>query len=235
MVCLSQSKPDTLIIHGNEYGEPISEDAVRFRLLYSGDLKAHNELRPKGPHKHEIRSKLSPQLQRLWETKTGLRRYASIKGAHAKGLRGETYPEGSLYCEDNRLDGIQFLADLNKKLTTRFIPLVVPEFCLRCRIDVLLLRPEDTPQHILQSGDLDNRVKTLFDALRIPQDGQLIDDGGTHFVLLKDDSLITEVGIVGDNLLMLPGQPKVGDSDAFAVIDVQLETTETEGQARWIF
>ncbi len=167
---------------------------------------------------------------------TGLRRYACVKGAKARGERGEMYPEGSLYCEENRLAGIEYLADMNKKQSTRFIPLIVPEFCLRCRIDVLLLRPEDTPQHILQSGDLDNRVKTLFDALRIPEDPQLVDDGRTHFVLLKDDSLITEVGIVGDDLLMLPGVPKVGDSDAFAVIDVQLEPTErAEGEARFIF
>jgi hypothetical protein len=211
---------------------------MRFRLLYSGDLKAHNELRPKGPHKHEIRTAISPQLQRLWETKTGLRRYASVIGARARGKRGEMYPEGELYGEENRLAGIQHLADLNKRLTTRFIPLVIADFCLRCRIDVLLLRPEDTRQHILQSGDLDNRVKTLFDALRIPRtkDNEVVDDGGTHFVLLEDDSLISEISVVGDNLLMLPGKPKVGESDAFVVIDVQLESTEkTQSESSFIF
>jgi len=159
-----------------------------------------------------------------------------VTGAKARGARGEVYPEGSLYCEENRLAGLEHLADLNKKLGTRFIPLIIPAFCLRCRIDVLFLRPEDTPNHILQSGDLDNRVKTLFDGMRIPDDDALIDDGGTHFVLLKDDTLISELSVVGDNLLTLPGRPRVGTSDAFAVIDIQLETTEkAEGQARFIF
>src|ERR1019366_4044124 len=95
--------------------------------------------------------------------------------------------------------------------------------CLRCRIEILLLRHEDTPQHILQGGDLDNRVKTLFDALRIPKDHEVIDDGGTHFVLLQDDTLISEVSIVADNLLMLPDRPNVSESDAFAVIDGNLK------------
>jgi hypothetical protein len=224
------------VIHGNEYGEPISEDAVRFRLLYTGPLMAHNEHRPKNEHKHAIRELISPQLKRLWETKVGLQRYASIRGAKARSERGEVYPEGSLYCEENRLAGIEFLASFNIKQTTRFIPLVVPEFCLRCRIEVLLLRHEETLQVILQGGDLDNRMKTLFDALRIPEDKQLVDDGKTHFVLLHDDKLISEVSITGDNLLMLPGKPEVDSSDAFAVIDVQLETTEkAEGHARFIF
>ena len=209
---------------------------MRFRLLFSGEIKAHKELDIKPPHKHAIRTYLSPQLKRLWETKEGLRRYASVTGAKARGERGEIYPEGTLYGEANRLAGLEHLADLHKKLSTRFIPLIVPAFCLRCRIDVLFLRPEDTPNHILQSGDLDNRVKTLFDGMRIPNDDALVDDGGTHFVLLQDDSLISELSVVGDNLLTLPGTPRVGTSDAFAVIDVQLETTEkVEGHARWIF
>lgn len=235
-VCPSQCKPDTLVIHGNEYGETISEDAMRFRLLYSGEIKAHNELRPKGPHKHDIRTAISPQLKRLWEAKAGLRRYASLKGAKAMGERGESYPEGSLYSEQTRSAGIEYLANLNRKQDTRFVPLVISSFCLRCRIDVLLLRPEDSQQHIVQSGDLDNRIKTLFDAMRIPQSDQLVNDGETHFVLLEDDSLITEVSIVSDNLLMLPGKPKVGDSDVFAVIDVQLDPIENyNNDSHWIF
>jgi|HubBroStandDraft_1064217.scaffolds.fasta_scaffold53452_2 hypothetical protein len=209
---------------------------MRFRMLFSGEIKAHKELDIKPPHKHAIRTYLSPQLERLWQTKEGLRRYASVTGAKARAARREQDSVGGVYCEENRLAGLEYLADFNKKQSTRFIPLIVPAFCLRCRIDVLLLRPEDTPNHILQSGDLDNRVKTLFDGMRIPNDDALVDDGGTHFVLLQDDSLISELSVVGDNLLTLPGKPRVGTSDAFAVIDVQLETTEkAEGHARFIF
>ena len=35
---------------------------MRFRLIYTGDLCAHNQLRPKAQHKHDIRTKISPQL-----------------------------------------------------------------------------------------------------------------------------------------------------------------------------
>jgi hypothetical protein len=44
-----------------------------------------------------------------------------------------------------------------------------------CSLSILFLRHE--PQGgIIQSGDLDNRINTLFDALRIPDELQIPDD-----------------------------------------------------------
>lgn len=57
-------------------------------------------------------------------------------------------------------------------------------------------------------------------------DSELVDDGGSHSVLMQDDSLISEISVIGDNLLLLPGSPRIGASDAFLVIDVQLEVAE---------
>ena len=66
----------------------------------------------------------------------------------------------------------------------------------------------DQPGNIIESGgDLDNRIKVLFDALRLPQncdevlparDGQ---EDDPIFVLLEDDRLIVDVKVTSDRLL----------------------------------
>jgi len=59
----------------------------------------------------------------------------------------------------------------------------------------------------LRSGDIDNRLKTLFDALRIPEAGENYhlntkEAGETpFFCLLEDDKLITKVSVETDQLL----------------------------------
>jgi hypothetical protein len=47
------------------------------------------------------------------------------------------------------------------------VPIVVPEFALQCSIDILLLRPEQN-EVLGEWGDIDGQVKTVLDALRIP-------------------------------------------------------------------
>jgi hypothetical protein len=99
---------------------------------------------------------------------------------------------------------------------------------LRCTIDILLLRPEMEERFLLQRGDVDGQVKTIFDALRIPE--SLDETGGIRptgdevpfFCLLEDDRLITEVRVTTDRLLLLPNQTKVQPNDCFAVIRVRL-------------
>jgi hypothetical protein len=60
---------------------------------------------------------------------------------------------------------------------------------------------------IIQGGDIDNRLKTLFDGLRIPKELKEIggvpieDDEKPFFCLLQDDALITEVKVRADTLL----------------------------------
>ena len=49
-----------------------------------------------------------------------------------------------------------------------FVPFVTEELNLICGLDILFLRPS-APGQLVSGGDLDNRLKTLFDALRIPE------------------------------------------------------------------
>ena len=92
---------------------------------------------------------------------------------------------------------IDLLADRFRAGDFRFVPFVTRELELLCSLDILWLRP-DRPGAVIQSGDLDNRLKTLFDALKAPTDvgelgGATPQDGEVPFyTLLEDDRLVTK-------------------------------------------
>ena len=50
-----------------------------------------------------------------------------------------------------------------------FVPIVTERLRHIAEIDVTLLTPEEPGRTITQGGDLDNRMKTLLDALRMPK------------------------------------------------------------------
>ena len=108
------------------------------------------------------------------------------------------------------------------------MPLVTNAQQLRCSLDILFLRPE-TAGKLSQSGDLDGRIKTVFDALRMPDNlaevaGQTPqEDEKPFFVLLQDDKLINDLRVTTDQLLLLPDRRELNANDAFLVIDVSLQ------------
>jgi hypothetical protein len=119
-----------------------------------------------------------------------------------------------------------------------FIPLVTEEMNLRCKVDILFLRPEE-PGRVIQGGDLDNRLKTIFDALRLPANideaggrNAEAEEEGPTYCLLEDDRLISEVRVNTDSLLLLPKQTAVDPNDVFLVIEVHLEAPV---HSRWQF
>lgn len=86
------------------------------------------------------------------------------------------------------------------------MPLVHKYQHLICGLDILFLRRENPGDLILQGGNIDNRIKTLLDALRIPNDCNEIDSAPEEgedpfFCLLQNDSLVTELNVVTDKLL----------------------------------
>jgi hypothetical protein len=86
----------------------------------------------------------------------------------------------------------------------QFLPLIRDTFALNCGLKILFLRKEE-PGRVYQGGDLDNRLKTLFDALSVPNQDQIVADGGEPdapiYCLLEDDRLITKVEIDTHQLL----------------------------------
>jgi hypothetical protein len=78
------------------------------------------------------------------------------------------------------------------------------DLSLVCGIEILFLRA-DPPGQLLRSGDIDNRLKTLFDALRMPRDGNEFGgytvpdaDENPFFCLMEDDSVVSRVAVETD-------------------------------------
>jgi hypothetical protein len=203
---------------------------LEFRLIYSGRLLGSSNTDTRAKLKHSIRKEFHPQLRRLWMTK-----YPLVDRAT------DTYdypaPDGS----GSRITrtGIDDMADEWKRFGYRFIPIITEERCLRASLDILFLRPE-VPGLLFQSGDLDARVKTVFDALRMPD--TLAEAGGVapatdedpFYVLMQDDKLISEVRVITDELLLLPKERELNAHDVFMVIHVQVKVIK-QAPRNWGF
>jgi hypothetical protein len=117
-------------------------DGMEFRLLYQGPLASNGTL----AQKHAIRASLHPQLQELWN-------HVPLDAYHA--YLDHPAPAGGFSV-------IRQVGGFN------FAPLVCSQLRMYAEIDILLLRPGPLGGVITQGGDIDNRLKTLFDALRYP-------------------------------------------------------------------
>src|SRR5438105_4649837 len=148
-----------LVVRSDPDTDPDSS-LMEFRLTYAGPLLAASQSDPRTDHKHEIRKTLHPQLRRLWEITPWL---SQMREPWAGAAEPEPGPVGG-----HRFD---VLADRYRRNGYRFVPLVTSDLLLSCGVEILVLRP-DPPGKIVQSGDIDNRLKTLFDALRMPRHGQ---------------------------------------------------------------
>src|SRR6266480_1912891 len=95
----------------------------------------------------------------------------------------------------------------SKKLVGKviYLPLVRKSARLMAELDIFLLRNEMPGRIIVGGGDIDNRLKTLFDALRCPHSakeaGSQSHTDSEIYTLLEDDSLITAVSVTTDRLL----------------------------------
>lgn len=110
----------------------------------------------------------------------------------------------------------------------RFYPVVQAGLKLSCWLDILFLRA-DRPDGVIYAGDIDNRIKTLIDGLRIPQNqNEFGSDGGPHegedpfFCLLAEDKLVTKLSIESDALLEPIEARALQPDDVRVVITVRL-------------
>lgn len=200
--------------------EPRDTD-MRFRLVYDGPVLATRgkaepgQSDPKAGHKHNIRRAFHIQLKRLWEQDRFLNECSTTMDLW--GVAGEpTVP-----LRDR-------LAGLYKACDRSFIPLVVEEFSLHCSLRILFLRRE-VPGGVIRSGDIDNRIKTIFDALRMPQSAAELfgneeppEGEDPMYVLLRDDGLIAHAEIETDTLLEPPPPEKGGNDHCRVIVDVAL-------------
>lgn len=197
------------------------ECALEFRLLYQNPLRSNGGVEDK----FEIRRQLHPQLKLLWSEHPLLRDMCSRWGSHeAQENGGDPFDMGIKRLADTHLNGF------------RFLPLSRKEWHLRCSLDVLFLRREK-PGKVFMKGDIDNRLKTLFDGLRMPFPAQEVGsqapgpDENPFYVLLEDDELIADVSVTTDRLLSFPREHELTKDYAVLVIDVKLQATQSNSWA----
>jgi hypothetical protein len=180
---------------------------MQFRLTYEGPLYGSSRTNHgRADHKHEIRKVFHKQLKRLWEITPML----ANRVGHIEGVQK---PQSEVLATHFTRNGY------------RFVPLVVEPLALLCRLDILFLRP-DPPGSLVKSGDIDNRLKTLFDALRMPEHlgelgGHTVPGEGEDpfYCLLQDDKLITYISVETD-LLLEPIGAEPSIMDARLIINV---------------
>jgi hypothetical protein len=203
-------------------GRPIQrESTMQFRLLYQGILRSNGDVEDK----FAIRRQFHPQLRRLWLEHPLLSKQCSMWGAaEAQSAGGDPFDLGVRRLADTHLNGF------------RFMPLSRKDWHLRCSLDVLFLRREK-PGKVFMRGDIDNRLKTLFDAVQMPHLGQDIGDQvpgvdeDPLYVLLEEDDLVADVSVTTDRLLSFPKEYEFTKDYAVLVIDVKLQATQPTGWA----
>lgn len=170
---------------------------MRFTLVFKGDLPPNAS----SPEKWRIRRALEPQLRRLWTTDP----VAEAIGGFSDPNHS---PSGSYV--GKKVDQIEYVPIISNKLS------------LRAELDVFLLS-SSLPGGVLHGGDIDARLKTLFDSLSVPANPQQVpkdattEDDKRVFCLLEDDRLITRVTISNDRLLTIDE----GDRKILAIIQVR--------------
>ncbi len=116
----------------------------------------------------------------------------------------------------------------NSKCGFHFVPLIRKKENA-CSLNILILFRHE-PYRAYNAGDLDNRVKTLVDGLRMPEQcsevaGQLPSaDEDPFFVLMDDDRVIYEFQVSTDQLFTPYNPGEENYRDVFAVIGVRMTT-----------
>lgn len=172
-----------------------------FTLYYRGELKANG--RP--ADKHAIRRQFHLQLRDLWG-------HLPLS-VFAKNLLRVPQPND--------------LGIFVQRHGFIFAPLVSEKLGLVAELNIRLLWPAAPGAIITSGGDIDNRLKTLLDALKYPSEATALpanvlpgEDESPFYCLLEDDSLVTKLSVETDRLL-----EKVS-SKAEVVLFIQVRTRQ---------
>lgn len=200
---------------------------MQFRLIYRGALPSDNS-GSRLKDKHRIRRQFHPQLRELWNTVPVLLEWQKYEFVTETLARPNPLQNFADKLADNYALG-----------PFRFLPLMTKKNGLACALDILFLRRTDPGNLITHGGDIDNRIKVLFDALQRPiENDQIRDlspepDENPFFCLLEDDRLITDVSVTTDRLLIPLSEGEKKD-DVFLVLNVRIKVMDIN-KARWEF
>ncbi|OYQ50045.1 hypothetical protein CHU92_00150 [Flavobacterium cyanobacteriorum] len=153
---------------------------MEFKLIYEGKLKSNAD----ATEKHRIRQVFHEQLKNAWK-----------------------YPPLNEVTDWVKIPPIATSSFTSVKNVGghNFATLVCKTMSMYCELDLLILKPDISHGAF---GDLDNKLKTIFDALRYPNKVQEIPSSWTPnadqtplICLLEDDDLITRFNVNVDRLL----------------------------------
>ncbi|MFQ1699735.1 hypothetical protein ACJ5NV_03985 [Loktanella agnita] len=192
---------------------------MEFYLVYHGPLSS-TQRRSKGEKKQKlneqrwhIRRAFHDQLKELWRTNKTLSGWTSPR-SEFENIRPVSDTISLLASDDDDEPLADLLAAKNYRGGFDFVPLASKHLYLAVHLDVLFMR-RDAPGGVVHNGDLDNRVKTLVDCLRMPQ-RQEMDGAKDVFVeseriycLMEDDDQLSKLSVETSALL----RPKRLDED----------------------
>jgi hypothetical protein len=174
-------------LRNENYLDDISgESMIEFFLRYRGHLHSATKNDSRTKEKMLIRRQLSPQLRSFCQNHPTLKRVMEDAINREKPIRSNGFVNSE---EDQRRFAHAAIGGW------KFVPLVLRGRRWICELKVTFLRRND-PGQIYSGGDLDNRIKTLFDGLRMPYEAAEIigppeNDDNLCFCLLEDDALIS--------------------------------------------
>lgn len=159
---------------------------MELTLYYRGELGSNK----KPIHKQILRRSFHQQLSVLWQQDPW----------QAERWRWDT--ENKIYQVHKDSKNLENV-DIKRSIGGfTFVPIINQKIFMVADINIQMLRTEPAGTLSAQSGDLDNRVKTLFDALRMPNKAQDLPKGDMpkknetpFFCLLEDDALIHKFSV----------------------------------------
>ena len=197
-----------------------TEDASSVRLIYEGQLLSSGaKARDVAENVHTIRRQLHPQLRHFWQRNYDRIASWEMPTGFGGGLAGRV-PYGG---DQERAKGLAIIGQHYERCQRGFVPLISRWFGFLCSLEVLFLRQEE-PGGLVHHGDIDNRMNTLFDGLRLPTDcaQDWTQEENPFYCLLDDDALITQVKITTDRLL----KPMPNKGDVVLLLDIHVTLAE---------
>ncbi len=192
---------------------------MRFTLKYQGESLLSSGNAPKPEQKQILRSHFHCQLKKLWDTSNVLQfidRRALPEPVKVKDKWERGEPR---VVSERPLEGFLYR---RKIYDSWFVPLITGRMEAACHLSIRLGRPIRPGMIVYEGGDLDGRLKTLFDALAVPKDASAVKQADCqqdeYLCLLSDDELITGVSIESYEIL---------ETKAEAYVDVDISVTIT--------
>ncbi|MGC1779489.1 MAG: hypothetical protein WBB34_16250 [Xanthobacteraceae bacterium] len=188
---------------------------MKFTLIYDGDLPASGN-KSKPQEASQIRNEFHHQLADLWDSHVVFRQLARTArtipnpGAGYYVGREPIWSQSKLPDWNDPISPLRegqtdFCAAITVPNVASFIPIVRNSLHLACAVDILFLRHEEPYNLMRQGGDLDGRIKTLFDGLKMPDPKNqyvgLAPTAEPLYVVLEDDALISDFSIRSGRLL----------------------------------